>query len=49
MADTKPMTFHMPEALKMRLQEIAKREQRSLTRQMVVMLEKAADDAEQSK
>lgn len=44
MAKTKPMTFHMPEPLKARLQKIAAREKRSLTQQMVVMLEKAADD-----
>lgn len=48
MGKTKPMSFHIPVALKERLTKIAEVEKRSLTQQMVVMLEKAADEVEKS-
>lgn len=38
-----PMTFHVPATLKERLQKIATAEHRSLTKQMIAMLEEGAD------
>jgi predicted transcriptional regulator len=48
MADTKPMTFHLPVDLKARLERIAVTNDRSLTKQMIAML-KAQADAEEKR
>jgi predicted transcriptional regulator len=42
----KPMTFHLPQELRDRLEAIAERQQRSLTKQMIVMLAAEADRIE---
>lgn len=46
--ETKPMTFHLPADLRERLEHIAEREGRSLTKQMIIML-KAQADAEEKR
>lgn len=47
-AETTPMTFHIPIELKERLQRIAERKDRSLTKQMVAMLKVQAEVEERS-
>jgi predicted transcriptional regulator len=48
MADTKPMSFHIPVDLKRRLTIIAAKHRRSLTQQMIVALEDHAKAEEAS-